>query len=87
MAQENDKKLLCEETLEAYIEENERYDLIIGDPVFRKVVECKADCYLEMPHLAVSTVINMYDSYQIIGEYGTKFFDYILEYGVEKEEC
>lgn len=82
MAENDDKKLLCEESLENYLDEHRTYDLIIGDPVFKKVVEGKTKAYLSMPHMAVSTVINMYESFQIIGEYGTKLFDYILEYGV-----
>ena len=75
----NDKKLRDEDALTDYVQENGPYDLIIGDPVVVPVIAGSGREVIAWPHFAISGIIHMRSSFQSLGEFGTRFFDYVLQ--------
>lgn len=65
-----DRSLECEADLTRLTEEK-RYDLIIGDPLYKDLINLNTEtAYLELPHIAVSSKIHWQEKNVIIGQSG-----------------
>ncbi len=55
--------------------ENQRFDVIIGDPLYQTFVPTKDICFLEFPHVAVSSRLHWDKKLEYIGDYGSFLFE------------
>lgn len=76
--EENDKKLILETDLTEYLVKNEKYDVIVGDPLYFSLLPYKPKKLIALPHIAVSSRAFWDKSPNIFGEKGSLYFDEIL---------
>lgn len=82
----DDKKLRDEDALTDYVQEHGPYDLIIGDPIVTQIIGGSGKEIISWPHFAISGIVHMRSSFQSLGEFGTRFFDYVLQEQPEETE-
>lgn len=61
----------------------QHFDLIIGDPLYQELMPTKEICFLEFPHIAVSSRLHWDNELEYIGDYGAS----LLELLKRKEKC
>lgn len=77
-AEQNDRVIKEEEDLEEYMDVNGPYDMIMGDLRLKNIVGSYTDNFVEVPHIVLSGRNRLEESFQILGEYGTRFFEHVL---------
>lgn len=79
LKRENDLQIKDEEKIESFLEEQEKYDLIIADPFCFSLFPYEPEKKVALPHIAVSAIFYAKQSPNIFGEKASLYFQKMLE--------
>ncbi|ABI67744.1 nitrogenase component 1 [Syntrophomonas wolfei] len=58
-----------------------RYNYIIGDPLYKKILSSAGNCFIDFPHIAVSSHLYWDNDIEYVGDGGVDFFKQIINTG------
>lgn len=79
LKRENDLQIKDEEKIERFLEEQEKYDLIIADPFCFSLFPYEPKKKAALPHIAVSAIFYAKQSPNIFGEKASLYFEKMLK--------
>jgi nitrogenase molybdenum-cofactor synthesis protein NifE len=58
-----------------------RYNYVIGDPLYKKILSSAGNCFIDFPHIAVSSHLYWDNDIEYVGDGGVDFFKQIIKTG------
>jgi len=74
LMEEGDMRLREETDLVQLLKLREKYDLIVADPLYGKLLSYQPEKIVWLPHMAVSSVMYLHQSPVLFGEKGSRYF-------------